>query len=304
MDAKIERLKQVAQSGDIDAFYTLIREDVQLLEHIDELPFADTPLHIAAFTGQIPFAVETMGLKPSFAWKLDPNGFRRERLTSLHYVVESGEHAHLNLLDEFLLLCPDSIIDVTMRNETVLHIALKFNRLEAFKFFTGWLANNSSENAEFNKRTVLNWQDNEGNTVLHILAVRHFLSWANRFMDVNDRRKRLLDVNSKNLEDKTAWDMLQEGNREIRVMLLCAGAKPGSSLSTFNRKLTEERRNMFLVVAVLLATLTYQAILTPPGGVWQDNEMPMNKHRTNTTNHNNKQSFSQTSLNSSIIRSP
>ena len=66
-------------------------------------------------------------------------------------------------------------------------------------------------------------------------AVRHFLSWANRFMDVNYGRKRLLDVNSKNLEDKTAWDMLQEGNREIRVMLLCAGAKPGSSLSTFNR---------------------------------------------------------------------
>ena len=34
-------------------------------------------------------------------------------------------------------------------------------------------------------------------------------------------------------------------------------------------------------------------------------EMPMNKHyRTNTTNHNNKKSFSQTSLNSSIIRLP
>ena len=44
---------------------------------------------------------------------------------------------HLNLLDEFLLFCLDSIIDVTMRNEIVLHIALKFNRLEAFKFFMG-----------------------------------------------------------------------------------------------------------------------------------------------------------------------
>ena len=30
----------------------------------------------------------------------------------------------------------------------------------------------------------------------------------------------------------------------------------------------------------------------------------MNKHRTSITNHNNKQSFSQTSLNSSIIRLP
>ena len=34
----------------------------------------------------------------------------------------------------------------------------------------GWLANNSSENAEFNKRIILNWKDNEGNTELHILV--------------------------------------------------------------------------------------------------------------------------------------
>ena len=43
-------------------------------------------------------------------------------------------------------------------------------------------------------------------------------------MDVNYRRKRFLDVNSKNLEDKTAWDMLQEDNKEIRVMLRRVGA--------------------------------------------------------------------------------
>ena len=33
-------------------------------------------------------------------------------------------------------------------------------------------------------------------------------------------------------------------------------------------------------------------------------EIPMNKHRKNNTEHNNKQSFSQTSLNSNIIRLP
>ena len=129
--------------------------------------------------------------------------------------------------------------------------------------------------------------------------MRHFLSWANRFMDVNYRRKRFLDVNSKNLEDKTAWDMLQEDNKEIRVMLRRVGAKPCSSLSTFVkypnpkyqrlstplcvhfiwiknlrreiRKATEERRSMLLVVAALLATLSFQAVLTPPAGVWQEN---------------------------------
>ena len=105
-----------------------------------------------------------------------------------------------------------------------------------------------------------------------------------------------MDVNNKNLEDKTAWNILREDNREIRDMLRRAVAKPGSSLSTSNRypnpkyqrralplvddflyrklrreirNFTVEWRNMLLVVVVLLATLSYQAVLTPPSGVWE-----------------------------------
>ena len=84
-------------------------------------------------------------------------------------------------------------------------------------------------------------------------------------------------------------------NGEIRDMLRRARAKSGSSVSTFNtyekyqrlpesscfqfletdfkreiRKLSEERRSMLLVVAVLLVTVSYQAVLSPPGGLWQD----------------------------------
>ena len=82
-----------------------------------------------------------MSLKPSFARKLNQNGFSpihlalrnnytklvgrllqidgdlvcvkgRERLTPLYYIVESGEHP--NLLDKFLLFCSNSITDVTV----------------------------------------------------------------------------------------------------------------------------------------------------------------------------------------------
>nr|POE60798.1 ankyrin repeat-containing protein bda1 [Quercus suber] len=341
-----ERMRQFAENGDINAFYQLIREDVKLLEHIDELPFADTPLHIAASAGRIPFAMEMMGLKPSFARKLNQNGFSpihlalqnghielvrrllqidgdlvhvkgRERLTPLHYIVQSGKHH--DLLEEFLLICPDSIVDVTGRNETALHIALKYNKLEVFKFLVTWLGVIVYENAKLYQRTVLNWKDDEGNTVLHIAVVRHLLAWGYNFVDVNH----------KNLKGKTAWDIVQpqvenrenrdilqgqtqveirdilQGqpqvkngeiqNREIRDMLRRASAKSGSSVSTFNRyekyqmlpesscfqfletdfkreirKLSEERRSMLLVVAVLLVTVSYQAVLSPPGGLWQD----------------------------------
>ena len=54
----------------------------------------------------------------------------REGMTPLHYAVE---YDYLDLLPEFLSLCPHFIGDVTIRNETALHIALKYDKLEAFK---------------------------------------------------------------------------------------------------------------------------------------------------------------------------
>jgi hypothetical protein len=40
-----------------------------------------------------------------------------------------------------------------------------------------------------------------------------------------------------------------------------------------------EMRNMLVVVSVLLVTIAYQAVLSPPGGFWQANSIP----GTNTT---------------------
>ena len=199
MDERIERLKQVAQNGNIDAFYKLIREDAKLLEAIDELPFVDTPLHIAASVGNVPFAMEMMRLKPSLVSKPNPDGFSplhlallrgqiemvrrllqvdgdlvrvkaKEGMTLLHYAAKTE---HLDLLVEFLSVCPHSIEDVTIQNKTALHIALKFNNLEAFKLLVGWLRRNRSKNAMFWERKVLNWKDEEGNTILHVAVSKN-----------------------------------------------------------------------------------------------------------------------------------
>ena len=58
--------------------------------------------------------------------------------------------------------------------------------------------------------------------------MRHLLAWSSRFVVVNH----------KNIEGKTAWDILQVqtqevDNKEIRVMLRRAGAGSGVSLSRF-----------------------------------------------------------------------
>ena len=197
MGKTIVKLNEIAQHGNIEAFYSLIiREDVRILEDIDELPFVDTPLHIAASAGSpehVQFAMEMMRLKPSFARKLNLNGYSpihlalqerhtqmarrllqvdgdlvrvkgKEGRTPLHDVAAAAAatEQHLDLLFKFLSYCPNSIEDVTIQNQTALHIALENNNLGAFKLLVGWVRENKSENA------ILNWQDENGNTILHV----------------------------------------------------------------------------------------------------------------------------------------
>ena len=148
------------------------------MEHIDELSFVDTPLHKSASVGHFPFSLEMMILKPTFVSKRNLDGYtpiylalqnghtemvhqllqhnadlvhvkgkecmtplhyaaRREGLTPQHYEAKTKDY--LALLEIVLLVCTDSITNVTTRNETALHIALKYNNLEAFKFLVGWL---------------------------------------------------------------------------------------------------------------------------------------------------------------------
>ena len=107
-----------------------------------------------------------------------------------------------------------------------------------------------------------------------------------------------VDINVKNSQDKTAAGMLggQTTNKKIEDMLWSAGAfsppsrtscvdylksaiSPIEKMIIYHRrrhtKITNDMRNALLVVAVLIVAVTYQAVLSPPGGVWQDNSNPI-----------------------------
>ena len=83
-----------------------------------------------------------------------------------HY--EAKVNGYLALLEIFLSVCPNSITDLTTRNETALHIALKDDNLGAFKFLVGWLLRKWPY-----WRKILEQKDVEGITVLHIAISRN-----------------------------------------------------------------------------------------------------------------------------------
>ncbi|KAE8076011.1 hypothetical protein FH972_014687 [Carpinus fangiana] len=285
--------------------------------------------------------MEIMRLKPSFARKLNQDGFTpihlamqngetrvvlrlldvdndlvriqgREGITPLHFAAQRGD---LDLLVAFLRVCPDSIEDVTVQRETVLHIALTNGNFDAFQLLLGWLRRAWFKDAFSLGRKLLNWQDEEGNTVLHIAISRdqsQIVGWLTKFP---------LDINIENRSGFTAFEILEnEANlvneAPMRRMLCCARARRPWGLRRpladylrspvgidervyvyFIRqrsRITTEMRAALLVVVVLLITISFQTVLKPPAGILLDNTATSN--RTAPTNVKRQPQYLTTTL--------
>jgi ankyrin repeat protein len=215
----LDKLNAAAEAGNIDMLYEVIQVDSSILEIIDSNQFVETPLHIYASRGHLRFAIEVMNLKPSFALKLNQQGFSpvhlamqtdqkrmvsrfvdinkdlvrvkgREGITPLHFASQIGE---IELLAKFLFACPDSIEDMTARGETALHIALKNNNYEALHLLVHFLTTNIEKGARELEYKILNHKDEDDNTILHISALSNepqvtFYQYLEVFLKVMSRQ--------------------------------------------------------------------------------------------------------------------
>ncbi|TYH60660.1 hypothetical protein ES332_D08G310300v1 [Gossypium tomentosum] len=314
-------LRDIAGTGDTDALYALIRKDPNMLEHIDQIPFIDTPLHIAANEGQIKFAMEMINLKPSFGRKLNQDGFSpmhlafkmghtklvlrllqtdkdlvrvkgREGMTPFHCAAAAGNS---NLLFQFLETCPECVEDVTVLNETALHLALKNKHTDAFNFLLGWLRKNRRRGGKDLERKVMNWRDDDDNTALHIAATRKQHQAVQLLLDSFYG----LDVKAKNSEGLTAREIIENVGRQGLNMSSAEDddrttakikrikkrtSRPERALVKLIRTkngLSENMINATLVVAALVITAIYQSSLSPPRGLWQGDKI---SNPTNTSN--------------------
>ncbi|MED6137620.1 hypothetical protein PIB30_066658 [Stylosanthes scabra] len=334
MANNVDPLKEAALTGDIERLYALIQENPNILRDVDEKPFVDTPLHIAASldirTNPDPgleikcffFATEIMALKPSFALKLNPQGFSplhlaiknghsklasrlvemnkelvrvkgREGNTPLHLVSQIGD---CDLLVRFLLACPDSIEDVNSRDETALHVAVRYRQFDALVVLVGWLRRNTRMGADVLEGSILNWRDVANNTILHLSVINQDIQALDFLIKQGE-----LYLDAKNSEKKTALD-LAANEEDMKSKLSRAGARPVSSvgdnppdtplyifrrpisvfeeikiiIGRFRGAMSASQRDAYLVAAALILTAIYQSALSPPGGFYQADAINLN----------------------------
>ncbi|PPE02212.1 hypothetical protein GOBAR_DD00739 [Gossypium barbadense] len=303
------KLREAAKAGNIDSLYAVIRKDPYILDRIDQVPFIDTPVQVAVTSGQDDFAVEVMNLKPSLARKLNTDGYSpihlaiqdermvlclfeidkdlvrvkgREGYAPLHYAAEQG---NLRFLAQFLVNSPEYSLHIVAKNnklEPVQVLAQSLRRTNCHGFNTYFYCSSM-------RKKLLNWKDKDGNTALHVAAynqpqmIKFLLNCKVKVNEIISSGKTPLDVIQE-------LQTLDEASKRDSMKILRNAEALNASLTPRPRHLTQIIENKYyrprksigssavLVILVLILTSTYQATLSPPGGVLQpDSKDPTNQ---------------------------
>ncbi|KAL8204440.1 hypothetical protein R6Q57_010063 [Mikania cordata] len=257
-----------------------------------------SPLHIAAACGNEDIVKELL--------KVDLDLCLTEgidRKIPLHLAVIKG---NVEVVRELLSSHLDSIGCITSQGETSLHLAVKNNQFKALHALIHHLK-------QINKEDLLNSKDFHGNTVLHLAVTRKQYEVVEILLNGLVISKEKMEVNPLNNSGLTPLDMLlmfqsEAGDREIEEILRQAGARKAGNLQSpphtqeerpnyHDSRLHEGHRsaakklldyfkyntlndspskvrNTLLVIVILITAATYQPVLSPPGGFWQDDSIP------------------------------
>ncbi|CAL9001569.1 unnamed protein product [Prunus brigantina] len=220
-----------------------------------------TPLHYAALSGCTSIVEQLLQADRSSAYIVD----KADKKTALHIAASRG---HVGVMKQLISHCPDCCELVDQRGRNALHYALEKHQsqITTFVLKDSWLSN-----------ILLNANDVDGNTPLHLLDVSLF---GTRF--IGDAR---VDKMTFNKENMNALDVIiaDDSRNEIYLeqTLKKNGAESGHRILSKScgghRKLKENRggeytdkmnnvREAHLVVAALIATVTFAAGFTIPGG--------------------------------------
>ncbi|XP_057977506.1 ankyrin repeat-containing protein At5g02620-like [Malania oleifera] len=236
------KLEEVMVSGSAEKLNELIKEDPFIIDRALIRAMAtscgETPLHVATILGHRDLASELVRRKPSLASEVDwlgrtplhlasARGFThivrqllfhadhssihlacdRDGRTPLHLAAIEGQ---TEVIEELCRRHPTSIGEKSSGGQTVLHLCVKYDRLEALKL----LVESASPQFVMSK-------DDDGNTILHLAAylqqaeiLKYLVSSGEVFKDA---------ANALNKNRFTALDVLEYcPNKDFKFLETCA----------------------------------------------------------------------------------
>ncbi|KAH7843026.1 hypothetical protein Vadar_011921 [Vaccinium darrowii] len=219
-----------------------------------------TPLHCAARCGNVETVKKLLERDKSVAY-IAANG--DEGNTALHIAAAVGD---VSVFEELLSYCPDCWEMVNSNGQNILHIAAYYERELAtdFIFTRPWVTH------------LINWKDNEGNTPSHVLASKRGIPRAmiigiNKFLEEYPGSDIYYVVNN---ENRTPLDQGRPRVRQDRERII----KWKTGIEQRERGIEERKRQertggmakTHIIVATLVATISFAASFTIPGGYNQE----------------------------------
>ena len=192
MERTVSLLYEAAHEGNVTTLRELLQHDRLILDRvivINNNGFSETPLHVAAMLGYADFVKEITNHKPELAKELDTRNSTplhlaaakghldtvkvlisavdleilcfadREGRNPLHLAAMRGR---LDVLRELVRVAPGAgRVTLAGRRETILHVCVRYNQLEALKLLVDYMDDYQFVNAK----------DDYGMTVLHLAVV-------------------------------------------------------------------------------------------------------------------------------------
>ncbi|KAF4364959.1 hypothetical protein F8388_001587 [Cannabis sativa] len=373
MLSSTRRLFEASLNGDVGELHQLIKENPLILADYSLVSPHENPLHVATKAMKLSYVKEIVKLKPEFVKELNKDGFRpldiasalghveivkvlikgttttsnlcrlkgRDGRTAIHYAAMSGK---IEVIDVLISSCKECVEDLTCVGETSLHLAVKFNKFQAFTNLVEWIQRIGEEE-------IVNWGDNDGNTVLHLAVATK----QHQSVELLLRRSTKLELNARNSRGLTAMDIIDIQTLENPIdeyhfqlketlqnatVLTSSHHNHNSTVSSninnqsqdhhqeadnnndhhnqkdwikyFRYKKTRDSpsdtRNALLVVATLIATVTFQAGVNPPihfsTTTTKSTTIQRKVNANNNDDHNNKYSNYDTLLRIPDVISP
>ncbi|KAK3221150.1 hypothetical protein Dsin_015120 [Dipteronia sinensis] len=188
-------------------------------------------------------------------------------------------HGHGDVIRELIFTCPESLQMLTSQKETVFHLAAKNYHCDAFEVLF-------EEAKKLNQEHLLDEQDDEGNTILHIAVYNQLLPIVIKICHTSTDNFKT-QINAVNKKGKTAMDLYYGipdrglATRQIGHILQIAGGREAlqplpnyvTTESTTPGGWFFETKNVLLVVLAIFIGMAFTVIFNLQAFFRKDNDI-------------------------------